>query len=308
MSPKRTLFLSVQNSHTIAIKGSVPMPLRTGYDTVIAHRVGKQFAYVAKEDGVVTELTPNHIGIKYENGKIDRVEIGIQYGVSTGKIIKNPMVTDYAKGQQVKKGDVVVFNPHHFSRDFFNPSQVLYKNSTLSRVTFMESNDTEEDSSTMSLKLAKYFETPVTKVRTLTINFGDSVHNLVKVGSRVESDSILCTLEDAAFSDTSMFKDDEALDTLKVLAANSPRAKYSGTIMKIECLYYGDIINASDSVKSIIDQFDNERRKLAQQMKDGRPETGQLMESVRVDGNPIQKDQLVLKIYIEDVDGMTRGD
>ena len=201
--PKRQLFQTVQNSHTIAINGAMPQPVRTGYDYVIAHRVDKRFAAVAKENGKVIEVSPTHIAIQYESGKIDRIEVGVNYGVSSGKVIKNPMVTDYSKDQIVHEGDVVAYNPYHFVRDFMNPSQVLFKNSVLARTVLMESNDTEEDSSAVSERIGGALTTTVTKVRTITIPFADSIYNLVKEGDQVVSDSILCSLEDEAFSETS---------------------------------------------------------------------------------------------------------
>ena len=308
--PKRQLFQTVQNSHTIAINGAMPQPVRTGYDYVIAHRVDKRFAAVAKENGKVIEVSPTHIAIQYESGKIDRIEVGVNYGVSSGKVIKNPIVTDYSKDQIVHEGDVVAYNPYHFVRDFMNPSQVLFKNSVLARTVLMESNDTEEDSSAVSERIGGALTTTVTKVRTITIPFADSIYNLVKEGDQVVSDSILCSLEDAAFSETSQLFKSEALDTLRVLANATPRAKYEGKIAKIECIYFGDPETAqiSESVKALITKYDNIRKKQATLMKDGRPTTGKLLNSVRVDGNPLLKDHVAIKIYIENTDGVTSGD
>ncbi|EDK13046.1 hypothetical protein MY808_03630 [Haemophilus influenzae] len=106
-----------------------------------------------------------------------------------------------------------------------------------------------------------------------------------------------------------MFKS-EALDTLRVLANATPRAKYEGKIAKIECLYFGDPETAqiSESVKALITKYDNIRKKQATLMKDGRPTTGKLLNSVRVDGNPLLKDHVAIKIYIENTDGVTSGD
>lgn len=131
-----------------------------------------------------------------------------------------------------------------------------------------------------------------------------------KEGDQVLSDSILCSLEDAAFSETSQLFKSEALDTLRVFANATPRAKYEGKIAKIECIYFGDPETAqiSESVKALITKYDNIRKKQATLMKDGRPTTGKLLNSVRVDGNPLLKDHVAIKIYIENTDGVTSGD
>lgn len=276
---------------------------------MIAHRVDKNFAYVAKDHGKVIEVSPHHISIEYDDGKVDRIEVGVNYGVSAGKVIKNPLVTDYELNQEVNKGDVVVYNPYHFVRDFFNPSQVVYKNSVLARTVFIESNDTEEDSSAVSERISDALTTVTTKCRVITIPFTDTVHGLVKEGTVVDSETILCTLEDSAFSDTSMFKE-EALDTLRVLANVTPRAKYDGKVVNIECVYFGDpnVSPCSESVKNIIKYYDGIRKTKAMKLKDGRPVTGELKESIRIDGHPVPRDHLVLKYYIENTDGITSGD
>lgn len=307
---KRTNFVNIQNSHSIGIAGAMPSPVMTGYEYVIAHRVDKKFAWVAKHDGVVVELSKSHIGIKYtDSGKVERVQIGTFYGVSTGKVIKNPLVTDYKLGQEVKAGDVVVYNTKFFVRDIFQKSQVLFKYATLAKTAFMESNDTEEDGSAISQRLNAPLTTETVKVRTLVIPFTTNVHNLVKVGTKVENDTVLCTLVDAIFSDNNMFGEDD-LDALKELAQSTPRAKYPGTVQHIEVMYYGDpeTADVSESVKTIIEESNKERQRLARVMKDGRPETGQLFETLRIEGNPTPLNNIIVKIYIHYQDGASIGD
>ena len=177
----------------------MPQAVRTGYDTIIAHRVDEKFAVVSKGKGKVTEVSNNHITLTYEDGTTDRFKIGLNYGVSTGSVVNNMLVTDYTVGQEVNKGDVVAFHPAHFQRDVFDKSQVLFKNSILSFTTFMESNDTEEDSSAISLKLAGKMEVPVTEVRDIVVSFDDTIRNLVNVGDNVESETPLCTIVNAVF-------------------------------------------------------------------------------------------------------------
>lgn len=287
----------------------MPQAVRTGYDTIIAHRVDEKFAVVSKGKGKVTEVSNNHITLTYEDGTTDRFKIGLNYGVSTGSVVNNMLVTDYTVGQEVNKGDVVAFHPAHFQRDVFDKSQVLFKNSILSFTTFMESNDTEEDSSAISLKLAGKMEVPVTEVRDIVVSFDDTIRHLVNVGDNVESETPLCTIVNAVFTENSMFdKNSEYLDTLNQLANVSPRAKHHGMVTKIEVMYYGDSSTASESVKSIISKFDKERRVLAERLKDGSPTVGLLKEPIRVGGNVLTDRSLVIKFYIEHHDGMGIGD
>lgn len=256
----------------------------------------------------MTEVSNNHISIQYKDGSFDRFKIGLDYGVSTGNVINNMLVTDYKVGQAVKKGDVVAFHPLHFQRDFFDKSQVLFKNSALGLVAMMESNDTEEDSSAISERMSQALSISVTEPRSIVISFDDQIHNLVSVGDHVESDTPLCTLVNAVFSENSMFNKETDIETLKQLANVAPRAKHHGVITKIEVMYLGDPIDASDSVKALINKYDRERRLMAERLKVNMPTTGKLNDSMRIDGNLLPDRHLVVKFYIEHDDGMGIGD
>lgn len=306
---KRTLFSSIQNSHTIPIAGAIPQPVRTGYDHVVAHRVGKKFAVAAKEDGEVIELSHNHLAIKYTSGEEERIQIGQAFGVSTGKIVDNTLITDYPLGKKVSQGDIVAYNPYFFTRDYLVPSQVLFKNSALANVTFMESNDTEEDSSAISPRLGEQMVTKTIKQRTLVIPFENEIHNLVTVGSYIKADTPLCTLVDAIFSENNMF-DETTLNTLSHLAQSSPRAKYEGKVEKIEVLYKGDPTGetVTPSVRKLITFHDKQRRQMAVKLKDRRATTGEVMDVINIDGNVLLDNHLVIKIYISSQDGQTGGD
>ena len=74
--PKRSLFSAIQNSHSLGMINSMPQAVRTGYDTIIAHRVDEKFAAVSKGKGKDTEVSNNHITLTYEDGTTDRFKIG----------------------------------------------------------------------------------------------------------------------------------------------------------------------------------------------------------------------------------------
>lgn len=305
--PKRTLFTSIQNSHTVGIDRSTPQFVRTGYETVIAHRVDEKFALVAQDHGRVIEVDNNVIGIKYANGETVYKLIGLNYGVSVGNIINNTLISDLKVGDKVEKGDVIAFNPQHFVRDELNKSQVIYKNSVLAYTVFMESNDTEEDSSAISERISTMLEMNVTETRTITIPFENEILNLLKPGDMVEPETILCTLADGVLTTNSMFDEDD-LKGLSQLTQSAPRAKHPGMITKVEILYFGEPSkeNASSSVLKLIKEHDTQASKSAH-FNDGLT-SRQLKEAIRVDGNLIPNNHLVIKFYIDDKDAAGIGD
>lgn len=299
----------MQNAHTIPVKGQFPPPLMTGYEYALAHRVDEKFAWVAKAQGKVTNLTKEMIEVTYQDGSVDRVKLGSRYGVSSGKTTESILTTDYKIGDNVNPQDVVVFDKNFFVRDLYTKGQVLFNYNVLAKVAFMESNDTHEDGCAVASRFGEKLTTTVTKVRTLTIPFSSAIHGLVEVGSTLENDSILCTLVDGVISTNTMFSGDD-LDALRELAQNTPRAKYHGKVSNIEVLYYGEPTknNSSPSVLKLIKRYDSLRAMVAKQLGDGTPETGRLNDPIRINNNPTPIDHVIVKIYIQHEDGFGVGD
>ena len=55
--PKRRNFASIQNSRTTGCVGLTLLPVRTGYEAIIPYRVSKLYAYIAREEGTIKEIT-----------------------------------------------------------------------------------------------------------------------------------------------------------------------------------------------------------------------------------------------------------
>lgn len=260
------------------------MPVQTGYDSVVAHRVDDIFASAAEYDGVVTEVSDTHITVEYStpNTKPLTVELGRRYGISAGSTIPHDLVTDLKVGDKVKKDDVISWNRGFFVRDRLNHKQVLWKSGVLTRVALLESPGTFEDSCETSAALNEKMMMPQSEPRLLEITADQTVSNLVKVGDNVEADSILCNIEDPVTSDGELFQDD-SLDTLRLLARNSPRAKVDGVVNRIEVEYHVDLDDdeaVSESVRKLIVAADKERAARVKRLKNGEALTGLAVEDL----------------------------
>ena len=295
--PKRANFISIQNSHTVASAGNTPSPLRTGYERVMAHRVGDLFAHVAKADGVVKKIdSKGAVTVVYKDGTEDIVEIGTRYGNVPGSTIPHELVTNLSVGDKVKEGNIVAYNKGFFSPDPLDPTQVLMKSGTMVRTAIMENPYTLEDASVISQKVAKQLNTSVTHVRTVVVKFDQVVRNLVTKGSTLDLESILCTIEDQASAGNDLF-DEDSLDILKLMSANAPKSKYVGVVEKIEAIYHGDTEDMSDSVLSIVKASDRER--LSKLKALGKTATtGSVNGLVRIDKEPLDLDTVAIRIYI----------
>lgn len=260
------------------------------------HRVSSLYASVAKEDGSVTRADDDVLEVTYKNGEKEAFQLGRRFGSIPALMIPHELKAALGKGARFKKGDILTFNERYFELDPLDHRQALMKAGVLMNTAFMETPDTLEDSSAVTLEAAKLLGTQIAKVRDLIVSFDQAIHNLVKPGDRVDSESILCTIEDPITADQKFF-DETSVDTLKLLAANAPHAKVTGVVEKIEVFYNGEIDELTPTLKKIAQTSDAERRKWAHSLHQP-VTTGRVTEMLRVEGKPILPSQAVIRVYI----------
>lgn len=294
--PKRVNFIAIQNAHGVSCQGYHQMSVRTGYESVIAHRTGDMFATTAKKPGKVVSVTPTGIIVEFDDGETKGVELGRRFGDAAGLVIPHELKTDLKLGQVIKPGDVISYNSGFFEKDTLNPKGVVWKAGLLVQVALMESTITFEDSSAISKKIADQLTTKITKVKEIVVRFDQTVHKLVKVSKVIEAEDILCIIEDPTTASAGLF-DDTSLDTLRLLSAQAPQAKVKGVVERIEVYYNGDKEDMSDSLRAIANESDKE---MVKRFKSAgkTPHTGLVTDGFRVDGNPLLMDTMVLRIYM----------
>jgi hypothetical protein len=304
--PKRINFIGVQNKHVVAIEGGTVPPFRTGYEKMVAHRCDSMFAVTAQQDGELVEVSDDHCLIRYKDESEVHVGLGTLYGNVVGTVIPHQVVCDLPVGKKLKTGDVVAFNTGFFQRDSLDPMQVLMKGGIMAKTAIMERSHTFEDASVISDRIAKALKTKLTKIRTITVAFDQSIRNLVTQGTEVDVETILCTIENSVTADNDLF-DEDSLDTLKLMASNTPKAKISGQVEKIEVFYHGDEEDMSESVANIVKASDKQRKKRLKAL--GKTVTsGQVDGTVRIDKEFLDLDTAAIRVYITGNVGAGIGD
>ncbi|MNP96446.1 hypothetical protein D3C85_90290 [compost metagenome] len=294
--PKRVNFIGIQYHSTMFSEGYQVQPVQTGYDEVIAHRVNDLFAYTAKDDGQITAIGEDAVTVQYKDGSTKSVELGRRFGTVAGKTFPHNLKSDLKLGQKVKAGDVISYNTLYFQPSTLNPKQVSMKTGVMVRTAILECADTLEDSSIISERVAKLMTTSVTEIRDIVLTFDQTVRNFVKTGQTVDSEDILCTIEDAVTANTDLF-DEDTIDTLRLLGSQTPKAKHNGVIERIEVFYNGDKEDMSPSLRAIADLGDKERAKLSKNLN-RKVLTGSVDGALRVAGNPLNMDSMAIRVYI----------
>lgn len=294
---RRVNFASIQHGHGIACDGYKQSAVRTGYEQVIAHRTSDMYAYTARQDGKVISRNDQGLVIEYKDGTKKGIEIGRRFGAAaTGLTIPHDIVSDLQVGDKLIKGQIVSYNKGFFEKDVLNPKAVVWKAGITVKTILYESNQTLEDSSSISKKLSDQLSTRTTKIKTIVATFDQHIKNLVKVGTNVDSKTILCMIEDAVTGNTDLFNE-TSLNTLSLLSGQSPTAKVTGTIDKIEVFYHGEKEDMSESLREIANASDREMIK--RNRSSGKEAfTGSVNDDFRIDRDPLVLDSLAIRIYI----------
>jgi hypothetical protein len=294
--PKRVNFIAIQHAHGVACTGYRQMAVRTGYEQVVAHRTSDLFALTAKQDGKVLSADEQGMVVEYADGSKKGIELGRRFGAAAGLTIPHTVKTEMKAGDKFKAGDLICYNEGFFEKDLLNPNGVVWKAGVTVKTVLMESTQTLEDSSAISQRIADQLTTKMTKVKDVLVRFDQSVSKLIKVGDKLDSEDILCIIEDAVTANTNLF-DEESLDTLKVLSAQAPQANARGVVERIEVYYHGDKEDMSESLRAIASASD---RAMGQRCKAAgqKPFTGSVDEGFRIEGDPLALDTMSIRIYI----------
>lgn len=301
-APNRMNFISTQNSSGIATDGYEVMPVGTGMESVVAHRAAAEnskFSAVSRGKGRVTEVTPESLTIEYDDPNLgkDHVAIGLTHGVIAGMTVPHTLVTDFKVGDVLEGGEIVARNEAFFQPDVLQPGQVLYKPAMLVFTMLSDGTDTLEDSSALSQRIGERMRCRVSYPISLFVDNGQVVHDLVDVGTRVDLESILCSVEDAITANAGLF-DDDGYDTLKDYARGNPKAGVAGVVDKIMVYYNGDPDQFNDSIGELIRISDKQLSRRQKRLGGTGSMSGRVNESVTIDGKRLQPGQAAIQVFI----------
>lgn len=302
---KRANFSNIQASHVVAAKNYALPIVRTGYEEVIAKRTGSMFSSRADKPGKVIEVTEDKIVVQYDDKTVKGVHLGRYFGKAEGSVYPHDIVTNLKVGQKVDKDDVIAYNSGFFKPDRFNPKNIILASSLVARVAFIDSKDTHEDSCVISRRLADETITESVKIKSVTVDFTQSLQDIVRIRQAVTAKDHVFIIEDEVSANTGSFNE-QALATLRRSARQAPRVGVKGYIDRIEVFYNGDKADMSETLRALVDRSD---RAMSERCRtEGRPViNGRVTEEYRVEGVPLAPDRAEIRVYIVKQDRALAG-
>lgn len=297
---KRLNFSNIHAAHVIPIKDMRVPCVITSYEAIIPIKSPDKFAVTAEEDGEVLDVTKSDITVQYKTKGIKKYRLySWTSKVESGSCFTHNVVANLTKGQKFLKDDTITYDDLFFEPCIFAPRRTLYKQGTMVNVVLMEAPASEEDSVSICEELHHKLASNKTIVRDIIITELDTeISNVVHIGDKVNPDSPLLTLIEGG--DLSGID----ADTLKLLSNinnKTPKAKYVGTVNRIEVFYNFDPKDASKSLQELIKYSDGVLKKV-------RGKTGRIINKLSIKAKPILEGQCVIRIYIESENKMGTGD
>lgn len=213
------------------------------------------FAYPARDDGKIQDINTELqiFRIAYKNGEIDVVSYEAEFSSSAGMYLTQNIVCDLKKGQQVKRGDILCYN-----KDFFQPikgtTQVGWKHGHHVNVAFMETEATLEDSNAISRRMGEALGFQPAYKRTVMISKDTMVANVKQVGDEVRSSDPLMLIDETGLDEFGTLKEG-AEEILESLTRQTPKAKYTGKIVKVDVLYTCEIKSMNRTLAQTVRRF-----------------------------------------------------
>lgn len=297
--------MSTQWSQAVSAKNYTWSTVRTGYDSIMAHRTSELYSKVAKDGGKVTAVEDDRLLVTYKDGSTDTYPLGLVIGEASGEYHRHTRVTDLKVGDTFRKGDVIGWDEEWFARDPFNPGQAVLKTAQMVRIAMLEDQDTFEDSIAVSRDLAEESLTPFLNPVPFTMLVNQSVLMKVKVGDEIDYDAILCEIEDShVLSDVA---DGDPSNEINRLGIRQIRSKNHGKVIHIDVKYNSPIEEMSDTVKKLVKEGDRKRKRFME--TEGKtPVTGGVNANLKVTKPVIPPGMVAVVIMVESLDVSTTAD
>lgn len=259
---KRINFIQIQCAHLVPVECYEKMRVCTGYERVLAHRCGRNFAGVAKQKGKITNVDERArlVEVTYANGDTEVFPFGSEYITFDSMELESRLECNVKVGQVVDKGDIITYNRDYFKMDK-TTGQVDMSIGVKSNVVFMEMDTTLEDGVEISDRLATKLTMSPINLKVVSLSGKSLIHMCRSIGDVVAPTDDLMIFEEDPTATGSFNVDEDTLLMLSELNRRTPSAGHAGTIVKIDAYYSCDPEVMHPTVKELVKHAVEERNR-----------------------------------------------
>ena len=312
------------SKHGMRVEKSDPLLITSGADEALPYLISNTFAYKTKEDGIVKEVTDDHMIIEHpakeKGGKPTYEYVNLQEEVqknsSSGFFITLKLDTDLKVGKKVKSGDIVAYDKKAFSSEMGADDNIAYNIGTLAKYAILNTDEGYEDSAIISDALSEGMASDIVKEVSLILDKNTNVFNMCKKGQAVnEGDTLLVIQNSYDEEDLTTILRNLSVDSDNVteLGRKTIKSEVTGWVQDIVIDRTVELDELSPSLKKIVKDYESGINKRKQTMKQyGIEDTNKILRDTKalpaIGSLKNAADGIRITIYLKYHDKFSTGD
>ena len=248
-----------QSKHLVPVQSQCSSPISFDMERVAPY-MSHDFAFQAKKDGKVVEITEDLMIVQYSDGTYDDIDLSEHSARNTdgGFYIMNRMDTKLKVGSKFKAGEILAFDKKTINdNDFFGDPCANV--GTLARVSFESNGSVFEDSGYITDTFAHRFATKITKQKRVILSKYANIKYIAKVGQAVQANDPILAFDDTEDEFSSQLLAsiaDQTADEDEIIATSAPIvSKYTGVIKDITITYTVPLEEMSPSLRKVVEDY-----------------------------------------------------
>lgn len=315
----RTAMTFIQTAkHTLRTEQSDPLLVTTGADEALAYLTTDKFAFKAKKNGKIKELTEEYIIIGYDDGTNDYVNLKetVEKNSDAGCYVplKLDAIEGLRVGKKIKQNEVLAYDKLSFSNSVGETDNIAYNIGKLAKVAIINTDEGYEDSGvtieTMSEKLASRIIVCEDRV----IDKDATIFSMVNVGDEVDvNDALLVWQDPYEEEDANILLKSLANDQEQVseLGRRTIRSEVAGKISDIRISRTVELEELSDSLRKIVNNYEKKIKTLKKKLDSEGIDSTHLPATYKLEPTGKLKnaqDAVKIEIFVEYRDIIAVGD
>lgn len=254
-----------QAKHLVPVDSQCACPVSFDFERVAPY-LSNDFAFVAKKNGKVVEISEDLMIVQYDDGTTADIDLSEHPVKNTdgGFFIINKMDTDLKVGSRFKANQIIATDRKVFNNnDFFGDPTANV--GTLARIAFEENGNVYEDSGYITDDFAHRFRTHITKEKRVLLSPYANIKYIAKIGQKVQANDPILAFDDTEdeFSAQLLASiTDQMADEDEVIATSAPViTKYTGVIRDIQIVYTVPTSAMTPSLAKIVQDYSKDAAK-----------------------------------------------
>ena len=264
--PFRSAMTFIQSSkHSMRTAKQSPLLITNGADEALPYLCSDMFAYKAKNNGKVAEITKDYMIIQYNDNSKDFIDLreNIKKNSDGGVFEVLKLDTDLKVGSTVKEGQIVAYDKKSFVNNV-GSGNLSTSVGILTKVAILETDEGYEDSAIISNRLSENLMSQVVIQKSILLDEKTNVYNMIKKGKEVDVGDTLMVIQNA-------FEDEDANALLRNItdedfvstAGRVPiTSKITGVVQDIKIYRSCELEDMSESLRKIVSAYESDIRKL----------------------------------------------